>query len=88
MSGFPCAYAWAVIRYSKQDVYEYVDTCFHVLTHNLIYSGQFQQLETHNMPKSFVDRSLQDGEGHSYPTPLPPNVKRPPGRPRQRRIES
>ena len=41
MSGFPCAYGCAIIRVSKQDVYEYVDTCFHVSSQNLIYSGQF-----------------------------------------------
>ena len=77
MSGLPCAHACAVIRYSKQDVYDYVDTCFLLSTHNLIYSGQFQPLATHNMPKPSDDGSLQDGEGHSYPTLLPPNVKRP-----------
>ena len=88
MSSLPCAHACAVIRYSKQDVYDYVDTCFLLSTHNLIYSGQFQPLATHNMPKPSDDGSLQDGECHSYPTLLPPNVKRPPGRPRQSCIES
>ena len=88
MFGLPCAHACDVIRYSKHDVYEYVDTCFLVSTHNLIYFGQFQLLATHNMPKPSADGSLQDGEGHSYPTLLPLNVKKPPGRPRQIRIES
>ena len=30
MSRFPCAHTCVVICYSKKDVYEYVDTCFHV----------------------------------------------------------
>ena len=88
MYGLPCAHTCVVIHYSKQDVYEYVDTCFHVSTHNLIYSHQFQPLAMYNMPKPSTDGSLQDREGHSYPTLLPQNVKRPLGRPRQRRIES
>ena len=71
LSRLPCAHACAVIRYSKQDVYEYVDTCFHISTHNLIYSGQLQPLAKHNMPKPSANGSLQDGEGHSYPTLLP-----------------
>ena len=87
MSELSFAHACVVIRYSKQDVYEYVDTCFLVSTHNLIYFGQFQPLVIHNMHKPFADGSLQDG-GHSYPTLLPSNVKRPPRRPRQRCIES
>ena len=88
MSGLPCAHTCVVIRYSKQDVYEYVDTCFHVSTHNLIYYRQFQPLAMYNMSKPSTDGSLQDGEGHSYPTLLPPNVKQLLGRPRQHRIES
>ena len=58
MSCLPCAHACAVIRYSKQDVYDYVDTCFLLSTHNLIYSGQFQPLATHNMPKPSDDGSF------------------------------
>ena len=51
MSGLPCAHACAVIRTMRQDVYEYLDICHHISTQNLIYSSQFQPLETHNMPK-------------------------------------
>ena len=64
MSRLPCAHTCVIIHYSKQDVYEYVDTCFHVSTQNLIYSSQFQPLATHNMLKPSVDGILQDGEGH------------------------
>ena len=87
-SGFPCAHAYAIIRTMRQDVYEYMDMRHHISTQNLIYSGQFQPLATHNMPKLSADSNLEDGEGHSFPTFLPPTMKRLPGRPRQRRIES
>ena len=75
MSGLQCAHACVVIRKMRQDVYEYVDRCQHISTQNLIYSGQFQPLEMHNMPKLSVDSSLEDGESHSFPTLLPPKVK-------------
>ena len=88
MFGFPCAHAFVVIRTMRQDVYEYVDRCHHISTQNLIYSSQFQPLATHNMKKLFTDSSLEDGEGHSFPTLLPPKEKRPLGIPRKRCIES
>ena len=88
MFGLSCAHACDVIRTTRQDIYEYVDICHHVSTQNLIYSSQFQPLATHKMPKLSANRSLEDGEGHSFPTLLPPKVKRHPGRPLQRHIES
>ncbi|RVW64911.1 hypothetical protein CK203_041918 [Vitis vinifera] len=57
-------------------------------TFKLIYSGQFQPLPTHNMPKVCEVGTLQDGQGNVFPSLQPPQVRRPPGRPRQRRIES
>ena len=47
-----------------------------------------QLLPTHNMPKVCDDGSLQDCAGNFFPTIQPPHVRHPPGRPRQRRIES
>ncbi|KAL6316999.1 hypothetical protein AAG906_026699 [Vitis piasezkii] len=40
------------------------------------------------MPKVCEAGTLQDGEGNVFPSLQPPQVRRPPGRPRQRRIES
>ena len=88
MSGLPCAHVCAVIRTMRHDVYEYIDPCFHVSTQHLIYSGQFQPLPTHNMPKVCEDGSLQDGEGNLFPSLQPPHVRRPPERSRKRQIES
>ncbi|RVW46129.1 hypothetical protein CK203_076182 [Vitis vinifera] len=87
MSGLPCAHVCAVIRTLRHDVYDYIDPCFHVSMQDLIYSGQFQPLPTHNMPKLCDDGSLRL-RGQLLSCFQPPHVRRPPGRPRQRRIES
>ncbi|RVW91753.1 hypothetical protein CK203_045927 [Vitis vinifera] len=88
MSGLPCPHVCVVIRTLRHDVYDYIDPCFKVSTQQLIYSGQFQPLPTHNMPKVCEAGTLQDGQGNVFPSLQPPQVRRPPGRPRQRRIES
>ncbi|RVW99285.1 hypothetical protein CK203_030629 [Vitis vinifera] len=88
MSRLPCPHVCAVIRTLRHDVYDYIDPCFKVSTQHLIYSGQFQPLPTHNMPKVCEAGTLQDGQGNVFPSLQPPQVRRPPGRPRQRRIES
>ncbi|WJZ87677.1 hypothetical protein VitviT2T_007043 [Vitis vinifera] len=88
MSRLPCPHVCVVIRTLRHDVYDYIDPCFKVSTQHLIYSGQFQPLPTHNMPKVCEAGTLQDGQGNVFPSLQPPEVRRPPGRPRQRRIES
>ena len=88
MSGLPCPHVCAVIRTLRHDVYDYIDPCFKFSTQHLIYSGQFQPLPTHNMPKVCEAGTLQDGQGKVFPSLQPPQVRRPPRRPRQRRIES
>ncbi|RVW14793.1 hypothetical protein CK203_091052 [Vitis vinifera] len=55
-------------------------------TFKLIYSGQFQPLPTHNMPKVCEAGTLQDGQGNVFPSLQPPQVRRPPGRPRQKLV--
>ena len=88
MSGLPCSHVCAVIHTLRHNVYEYIDPCFHVSTQHLIYSGQFQPLPTHNMSKVYDDGSLQDCAGDFFPTLQPSHMRRLPGRPRQRCIES
>ena len=43
---------------------------------------------THDMPMIDEDGTVRDALGHTYPLLNPPTIKRPPGRPRKRRIES
>ena len=86
MFRLPCPHVCVVIIL-RHDVYDYIDPCFKVSTQHLIYSGQFQPLPTHNMPKVCEAGTLQDGQGKVFPSLQPPQVRRPPGRPRQRCIE-
>ena len=88
MSGLPCSHVCAVIRTMRHNVYEYIDSYFHVSTQHLIYSVQFQPLPIHDMPKVCENESFQDEAGNLFPVLKPPHVKRHPRRPRQRRIES
>ena len=88
MSGLPCSHVCAVIRTLRHDVYDYIDPCFNVSIQHLIYSGQFQPFPTHNMLKVCEDGSLQDCADNLFFALQPPHVRHPPGRPRQRRIES
>ncbi|KAL6320887.1 hypothetical protein AAG906_010696 [Vitis piasezkii] len=88
MAGIPCEHACAAIRQMKQDVYEYVDSYFKLPMQELIYSGHFNSIPNHNMPIVDADGCVRDAQGHLYPSLKPPCSKRPPGRPRHRRIES
>ena len=88
MSGLPCSHVCTVIRILRHEVYDYIDPCFNVSTQHLIYSGQFQPFPTHNMSKVCEDGSLQDYADNFFPAFQPPHVRRPPGRPGQRRVES
>ena len=74
--------------HTRHDVYDYIDPCFNVSIQHLIYSGQFQPFPTHNMLKVCEDGSLQDCADNLFFALQPPHVRHPPGRPRQRRIES
>ncbi|XP_019079664.2 uncharacterized protein LOC104881329 [Vitis vinifera] len=88
MAGIPCEHACAAIRQMKQDVYEYVDSYFKLPMQQLIYFGHFNSIPNHNMPIVDVDGCVRDAQGRLYPSLKPPCSKRPPGRPRHRRIES
>ncbi|KAL6342601.1 hypothetical protein AAG906_012461 [Vitis piasezkii] len=67
----PCLHVCAVIRTLRHDVYDYIDPCFKVSTQHLIYSGRFQPLPTHNMPKVCEVGILQDGQGNVFPSLQP-----------------
>ncbi|KAL6348823.1 hypothetical protein AAG906_033479 [Vitis piasezkii] len=83
----PCEHACANTP-MKQDVYEYIDSYFKLPMQELIYSGHFNSIPNHNMPIVDADGCVRDAQGRLYPSLKPPSSKRPPGRPRHRRIES
>ena len=88
MVGIPGEHACAAIREMKQNVYEYVDSYFKLPMQELIYSGYFNSIPNHNMPRIDVDGCVCDAQGGLYPSLKPPCSKRPPGRPRHCQIES
>ncbi|RVW39291.1 hypothetical protein CK203_085102 [Vitis vinifera] len=88
MSGIPCDHACAAIRRMGFDVSDYVDDWYKYNLQEKIYSGSMRTLVTHDMPMIDEDGTVRDALGHTYPFLNPPTTKRPPGRPRKRRIES
>ena len=54
----------------------------------LIIYGHFNSIPNHNMPTIDADGCAHDAQGHLYLSLKPPCSKRPPRRPRHRRIES
>ena len=88
MSGIPCKHACAVIAFNGQNVVDFVDDQFKLPTQYLIYSSFFRGIETHDMPKDDVDGVVRVVLGNEYFSLNPPCSKRPPGRPRKKRIQS
>ena len=88
MVGIPCEHACATIREMKHDVYEYVNSYFKLPMQELIYSRHFNSISNHNKVIIDADGCVCDAQGRLYPSLKPPCSKRPPGRPRHRRIES
>ncbi|XP_034683284.1 uncharacterized protein LOC117912709 [Vitis riparia] len=76
------------IRRMRFDVSDYVDDWYKYNLQEKIYSGSMRTLVTHDMPMIDEDGTVHDALGHTYPFLNPPTTKRPPGRPRKRRIES
>ena len=75
MVGIPCEHACTAIRKMKQDVYEYVDSCFKLPMQELIYSGHFNSIPNHNMPIVDADGCVRDAQGRLYPSLKPPCSK-------------
>ena len=86
MSGIPCDHACAVLLSIGQNVADFVDEIFKSPAQQLVYSGTFHGIETHDMPKVQDDGVVRDVIGNVFFSLNPPCVKRPPGRPRKKRI--
>ena len=70
------------------NVFDFVDDWYKYNLQEKIYSRSMHTLVTHDMPMIDEDGTVCDALGHTYPFLNPPTTKRPPGRPRKRRIES
>ena len=88
MLGIPCEHVCVVIGFNGQNVADFVDDQFKLRTQYLIYSSFFRGIETSDMSKVNDDGVVQDVLGNEYFSLNPPCSKRPPRRPRKKRIES
>ncbi|KAL7218923.1 hypothetical protein ACSBR2_012066 [Camellia fascicularis] len=78
LNGFPCAHAIVASRRSGRDLCSLIEPYFHVSEYRLSYSPSITPLPTVEQPPF---------TGHDYII-LPLAVKRPPGRPKKKRIPS
>eukprot|EP00261_Vitis_vinifera_P038379 XP_019079622.1 PREDICTED: uncharacterized protein LOC109121562 [Vitis vinifera] len=88
MLGIPCEHAAAVILSIGQNVVDFVQDWYKFPMQELIYSGSFSGIETHDMPMVANDGLVRSITGEVFFSLNPPHTKRPPGRPRKKRIES
>ncbi|RVW87460.1 hypothetical protein CK203_036245 [Vitis vinifera] len=88
MLGIPCEHATPVIISIGQNVTDFVNDCYKYPMQKLIYGGSFSGIETHDMPTMDDDGLVRSITGEVFFSLKPPHTKRPPGRPRKKRIES
>ncbi|KAG5531467.1 hypothetical protein RHGRI_026176 [Rhododendron griersonianum] len=78
LTGFPCAHVVIVLSSSVKDMTEYVDPYYFTQTFRASYSTSIHPIPTVWMPERPVDEDFL----------LPPLCKKPPGRPKNKRIPS
>ncbi|RVW20025.1 hypothetical protein CK203_113603 [Vitis vinifera] len=75
-------------RKLPRNVVDFVQDWYKFPMQELIYSGSFSGIETHDMPMVANDGLVRSITGEVFLSLNPPHTKRPPGRPRKKRIES
>ena len=88
MSGLPCEHACAIIQSIGQNSANFFDKWFTFSKQEIIYSGNFCVIETHDMLTIGDDRLVRSLRGDIIFRLNPLRTKRSPGRPRKKRIES
>ncbi|XP_010665184.1 uncharacterized protein LOC104882695 [Vitis vinifera] len=88
MLGIPCENATTVILSIGQNVVDFIQDWYKFLMQELIYSGSFSCIETHDMPIVANDGLVRSIIGEVFFSLNPLHTKRPPDRPRKKRIES
>ncbi|XP_028108794.1 uncharacterized protein LOC114307592 [Camellia sinensis] len=78
INGFPCSHAVVAFRDSGRDIHESIDHAFHIDTFKETYNGTIYPIPTMGKPSSTPTDYMI----------MPPAVKRPPGRPKRKRIPS
>ena len=75
MSGIPCDHACVVLLSIGKNVADFVDAIFKSPAQQLVYSGTFHGIETHDMPKVQDDGVVRDVIGNVFFSLKPPCVK-------------
>ncbi|XP_028075410.1 uncharacterized protein LOC114277679 [Camellia sinensis] len=78
LNGFPCSHAVVTFRNSGKNVYGYIESFYHVVKYKATYAGSIHPIPTVEKPKFTTSNYLI----------APLIYKRPPGRPKQKRIPS
>ncbi|RVW81016.1 hypothetical protein CK203_045421 [Vitis vinifera] len=79
MLGIPCEHAATVILSIGQNVVDFVQDWYKFPMQELIYSGSFSGIETHDMPMVANDGLVRSITGEVFLSLNPPHTKRPPG---------
>ena len=88
MSGILCDHACTVLLSIGQNVVNFVDEIFESPAQQLVYPSTFHGIEMHDMLKVQNNGVVRDVIGNVFFSLKPPHIKRPPERPRKKRIES
>ena len=88
MSRLPCEPACAIIQSIGQNSADFVDEWFTFPKRENIYYDNFYGIDTHDMPTIDDDGLVRSPRGDIIFGLSPSRTKRPPGRPRKKRIES
>ena len=94
LSGYPCGHAISVLLQLKEDPQRYVKPFFTIAAYKKIYEQPLIPLDLSNVngdaihsPPGTVASDQEESESEEDdPDVLPPSTRRPPGRPRKRRI--
>ena len=88
MLRLPCEHACAIVQLIGKNSTNFVDEWFTLPKQEIIYYGNFCGIETHDMPTIADDGLVRSLRGDIIFGLNPPRTKRPPDRPRKKRIES
>ena len=86
--GIPCEHACGALLSTSHNIFYFVADDFKFPNQELIYSGSFCCIETHDMPNIDNDGVIRDFTGRIFFSLDSPHPKHPLGRPRKKRVES
>ena len=94
LSGYPCGHAILIILNLNEDPQRYVKSFFTIAAHKKTYEQPIFSLDLtnvnggaiHSPPTIVSDDEVSESDDDEGDSVLPPSTRRPPGRPKKRRI--